>query len=542
MSGHVFVTRADATALACAAWLLPGNSDDGPGVREAWLTESSGLGAQFDGSRLRAPVPVGEEGRVWRLARDAEDPLAPQPYLLNSGGHLALGPDWYLEGLDAFLSVLRSDAAHWRDAGSRRARPLVGVPMFGTGEGGAALIRGAIVKRALSRLVDAAEDSDLGCDFVLVTFREPDFAAAQWARRQLHGERHLWSALDDGDNGGAKVGGDSELVRVAKDLADKARSGRLVLFLGAGVSAGAGVPMWNELVDDLAIEAGLSAEERATMRERLPVLDQARIVALKLAERDVLVGDAIARHVRTKRASLAHTLLATLPVREVATTNYDELFELASEGAGNPAAQLPYEPDPERQRWVLKLHGTLKRPKDIVLTRDDYLAYHEQRAALAGIVQGLLITKHMLFVGFSFTDDNFYRIVHDVRNALAPSGTDAVPGTFGTAVLLDDDPLRRRLWRNELRFVSTGTSADGDDLLLAARRLEVFLDRLLAEATTTSPHLMNEAYNELLSDDERKLRDAFADFLRAARPEDPSTVPAWTQFSELAHALGFRDP
>ncbi len=29
-----------------------------------------------------------------------------------------------------------------------------------------------------------------------------------------------------------------------------------------------------------------------------------------------------------------------------------------------------------------------------------------QKAALGGIVQSLLITKHFLFVGFSLTDDN----------------------------------------------------------------------------------------------------------------------------------------
>jgi hypothetical protein len=112
-----------------------------------------------------------------------------------------------------------------------------------------------------------------------------------------------------------------------------------------------------------------------------------------------------------ERHSISHALLATLPVREVATTNYDDLFEQACTAVGRPAAVLPYAPDRTRDRWVLKLHGTVEHPEEIVLTRDDYLAYGERRAAL---VQGLLITKHMLFLGFSLTDDNVHRIVHDV--------------------------------------------------------------------------------------------------------------------------------
>jgi hypothetical protein len=40
---------------------------------------------------------------------------------------------------------------------------------------------------------------------------------------------------------------------------------------------------------------------------------------------------------------------------------------------------------------------------------EDYLRYESRRAALAGIVQSLLITKHMLFIGFGLQDDNFHR-------------------------------------------------------------------------------------------------------------------------------------
>jgi hypothetical protein len=112
------------------------------------------------------------------------------------------------------------------------------------------------------------------------------------------------------------------------------------------------------------------------------------------------------------------------------TTNYDQLFEEASAASRIKVSVLPYDPSADNERWVLKMHGCISHPQDIVLTRVDYLRYESRRAALMGIVQSLLITKvplptitsslrrfvlmriavqHMLFVGFGMTDDNFHR-------------------------------------------------------------------------------------------------------------------------------------
>lgn len=80
---------------------------------------------------------------------------------------------------------------------------------------------------------------------------------------------------------------------------------------------------------------------------------------------------------------------------------------------------------------------------DIVLTREDYLRYSNSKAALAGIVQSLLITKHFLFVGFSLTDDNFLKVVDGVRQAIGPNPSKK---TFGSATFLFENSLFSELW------------------------------------------------------------------------------------------------
>lgn len=68
-------------------------------------------------------------------------------------------------------------------------------------------------------------------------------------------------------------------------------------------------------------------------------------------------------------------------------------------------------------KWLLKMHGCVTKPEEIVLTKSHYIRYAERYAALAGIVQASLLTRHLLFVGFSFDDDNFQRIYDPVRKA-----------------------------------------------------------------------------------------------------------------------------
>ena len=88
---------------------------------------------------------------------------------------------------------------------------------------------------------------------------------------------------------------------------------------------------------------------------------------------------------------------------------------------------LPSPPQKGCKRWLLKMHGCIRNPDSIVFTKQDYIRYADRYAALAGIVQSMLLTKHLLFVGFSLDDDNFIRIFDSVRKAVHPYTTNSNP-------------------------------------------------------------------------------------------------------------------
>ena len=77
-------------------------------------------------------------------------------------------------------------------------------------------------------------------------------------------------------------------------------------------------------------------------------------------------------------------------------------------------------------RWCLKLHGSVSWPDSIVLTRADYASYSKEQAASQGVLQGLLLTQHVLFVGFSMRDEVWLR-----RSPSAPPDRRTAGRTLG---------------------------------------------------------------------------------------------------------------
>ena len=346
----------------------------------------------------------------------------------------------------------------------------------------------------------ASEDTDIA----LVTYEPLALSAAEVARHRLSNSAAPFPELSE------------TLWDRVRRLGTSAAAGNLVLFLGAGLGVGAGLPLWNKLLDQLAARAEMTDAERQQL-VMLPPIDQARILERRTSRAELHRGIGVL--LNADCYSLSHSLLASLPVSEVVTTNYDKLFEKASEDAGRPVAVLPHTSPRAGDRWLLKLHGSVG--DDIVLTRDDYLDMMRSRSALTSIVQALLMTRHMLFVGYSLTDDDFHQVAHDVRAVVARkrpasdgngngAGSD---GYCGTALMAQLGPLTAELWRPEIDCVEVGGSSTPQ--AEAGRLVEIFLDALLAESTPRNAYLLDHSYDELLTDDETVLQEKLLDLKRS---------------------------
>jgi SIR2-like domain len=68
--------------------------------------------------------------------------------------------------------------------------------------------------------------------------------------------------------------------------------------------------------------------------------------------------------------------------------------------------------------------------------------FHE--GALYGIVQALLVTKHLLFVGYSLSDEDFHELADEIRTALEPTAAERTQ--LGTVLTIEESAWGR-LWK-----------------------------------------------------------------------------------------------
>lgn len=510
---HLFVTRGDLTALNCDAWVLP--TDRSGTVTAPWVPELERLGrgsADAYGGRLDDEARRELEATGAAVLRR---PSADAPGVVACDTAVAHG-DVAACAAAASVAIARvsalADEAAERPTGALelpRPRALVGLPTVGVGAGGGRDVRGAVLAGQIEAARGTLAEAE-GPDVVLVCFDHEHYAAAQRARRAAGVGAELAEVIGP------------ELQGRVEALAVHARAGRLVPFVGAGVSMGAGLPSWVGLLDELIEEAGMG-EDRAAL-DRVDLRDRAALIQSRLGAGE-LERILLERLTAADRVALQHQLLASLPVFEAASTNWDDLFERAWRDAGaGRVAQLPFDGQTGAEHWIVKLHGTVRdgHLHGVVLTRDDYLRFGTERGALAGIVQSLLLTRHMLFVGFGLSDETFHRIAHDVRQVLQDgSGIPERDGAYATSLSPSRHSVTAELWKGQLDVLSTRRPEDGEGragTAPAARRLEIALDVLGMLSVDPLGNLLDPSFDGALTDPERRLADALRRFAAEADP------------------------
>jgi hypothetical protein len=381
----------------------------------------------------------------------------------------------------------------------------------GSGHGGAAGKKGQLAQGLVTTLHTLAVDHDV--DIILVTRGEKPYAAAQWARRRVLNDADLSKTWQFGKRT------NRGLIKCARRLADAAIESQLVLFIGAGVSAGA--PIWGELLTTIARKAGLSRAAASQLAAKDP-RDQGTLIERRLKESGRNLKSEVAEELRgLKRYSLQHGLLASLPSSEAVTTNFDSLFEAASRAGGRDLGILPERPRTNSGRWLLKLHGSSDMPENIVLTRSDFLDMPRKYGALMGLVQGMLLMRHMVFVGYSLQDEDFQELLHEVR---AARGGGANREGRGTVLTLFEDALDREIWADDLDVIPMVAGArDLPPHEEAARELEIFLDLVSYLSTTSAAFFLDKTYKSL-SDDEGDLRESLISLAAVTRDAKKGSV------------------
>lgn len=246
------------------------------------------------------------------------------------------------------------------------------------------------------------------------------------------------------------------LERLQQLIADR---GRLLVFLGAGLSFGAArlggrasfdydqrrpwwpdeprliqdddglpLPSWPWLVNRMfeRLVFASSAHERRALFEFFSEegpLDCAQLFRQSVGEanyREFLVGQFDAGRYEFVQATPSHEALVALQLPLLFTTNYDELIETAYLQARQPLRVSITEAEFKAHRratgpHLVKLHGSINQPDTVVLTRSDYAKARVERREMLDYLRHELAGAGFLFVGFSLSDPNFNAVHDDLR-------------------------------------------------------------------------------------------------------------------------------
>ena len=199
--------------------------------------------------------------------------------------------------------------------------------------------------------------------------------------------------------------------------------GYAALFAGAGLSRGSGYTNWKELIRPIANGIGLDVDKEHDL------MAIAQYYRNERGTRDTINQRIINEFTRGTVPNVNIDILTRLPVNTYWTTNYDELLE---EGLkqNNRKADIKITQESlanniyDRDAVVYKMHGDVRCPSQAVVTKDDYEVYGHERPLFRTALQGDLITKTFLFIGFSFEDPNLNYILSQIKVLLGESSRD----------------------------------------------------------------------------------------------------------------------
>ena len=245
------------------------------------------------------------------------------------------------------------------------------------------------------------------------------------------------------------------LIQPPASLVQYLTEGRCVLFVGAGLSASAGLPGWGDLLKGMLEVIRGDDSTRSDLDELQRLFDLGRFLQVADYCKDRLgktrYQEYLAERLQPTSTETpeAHQHISRLPFRAIVTTNYDSLLEDSYffETRRRPKAPTHVDKDVlgtllfDRAFFILKAHGDINRPATVVLTARDYREIIHQNPAFNAMFSALLMTNAVLFLGYSLGDPDLNLLLDSQLSAFS----DRVPPRY--ALMMDVGEVQRTVMK-----------------------------------------------------------------------------------------------
>jgi hypothetical protein len=217
----------------------------------------------------------------------------------------------------------------------------------------------------------------------------------------------------NGDAAGCEICQHNLPFDLPAELIDDIKEGKVVIFAGAGVSTENHSVFQDSFYELICHEIGISPQNGPSFPDLMSMYctkRNGRTLLLQKIKQRFDYAKSFPEIYRS--ATQFHKELATLYfINTIITTNWDDYFE-------NECGAMPIVVAEDFAFWdmpgrkVYKIHGSVNSYSSIIASREDYENCYKRLTSglLGSYLKVMLAIKTIVYIGFSFRDDDFLRI------------------------------------------------------------------------------------------------------------------------------------
>ena len=229
-----------------------------------------------------------------------------------------------------------------------------------------------------------------------------------------------------------------ELLDIINIIRDKADNGKLVIFVGAGVSMNVeGMPSWYDLIKEMATVVGYSkcdyckhkkpdCDIECSIRYDYDSNEFFKIPQLLFDTDKSKYYKVIEEKFQNPEIDAPFSkAIFDLKPQHIVTTNYDHLLEQSSHHSRCMYEVIIEDRDlsaPKKNNFIIKLHGDIDNLKTIVLKEQDYLSFSDTHKLLESFFKLILAGSTILFIGYSLKDIDIIKTIYWLNQIRSDNG------------------------------------------------------------------------------------------------------------------------
>lgn len=232
---------------------------------------------------------------------------------------------------------------------------------------------------------------------------------------------------------------------IPQALQDAIKENKVIVFVGAGLSKAAGLPLWKEIVISILESPKVKKGEYFKQALNNGIISPLYVLdAIKQENKKDIYS--VFEELTSKEVECSLHKNAALISRRIVTTNYDNLLEANTKiKALDTSSAFNLQKLDDIEEFILKIHGSCDSIDNAVIFTSDYEKLYGTEAGLTKFqLQKLVSSYSCLFVGFSLTDNyvvELFNSLNKLYNGLGKEhfviSTEQMPHEFVETILIN---------------------------------------------------------------------------------------------------------